>query len=318
MKAAILEPLLAVLYDPSKGVDQLLQGLSCVSHLLLILFRAHRTSFMTGQLYHDTQAMVRALFHCVRQAQQHCPSEPMFLWQVGTDGLENLFALVRTLTHASNVDAKELADRLGAAVALEEIYNKHPDWTKVSRRLNETLDHMNVLTWEKGGPDCDVRGVDVIACWKGGRADASAVLRGHSDFTEVSQQTFADLRDENITMLRPFGYVHRRTCFCFFPCLSSEAIRPFIPFRHGDIFAGCDKYLNHVFVLRACKTNCRISGVSGEVLAGSGRSLQYGHCVAGTHYCSSDMMLSVCMPLASHPDHTWKSDLSSVMLAFNL
>lgn len=178
-----------------------------MAHLLLILFRAHRTSFMTGQLYHDTQAMIRALFYCVLQAQQHCPSEPMFLWQVGTDGLENLFALVRTMTHASNVDAKELADRLGAAVALEEIYNKHPDWTKVSRRLNGTLDHMNVVTWEKGGPpgNCDVRGVDVGACWKGGRADATMVLRRHSDYTDVSQETFEDLGNEDITMFQPFG-----------------------------------------------------------------------------------------------------------------
>lgn len=76
---------------------------------------------MTGQNYHDTQAMVRALFYCVSKAQKHCLSEPTFLWQVGTDGLENLFTLVRTLTPASNVDAKELADCLGPAVALEEV-----------------------------------------------------------------------------------------------------------------------------------------------------------------------------------------------------
>lgn len=255
---------------------------------------------MTGQLYHDTQAMVRALFHCVRQAQQHCPSEPMFLWQVGTDGLENLFALVRTLTHASNVDAKELADRLGAAVALEEIYNKHPDWAKVSRRLNETLDHMNVLTWEKGGPsgNCDVRGVDVTACWKGGRADASAVLRGHSDYTEVSQQTFDDLRDENITMLRPFGYVPRRTCFPPPPVSLFRSHSTIHTVSSWCYSCRVRQVTQPRLRIAGMQKNCRISGVSREVPAGSCNTVIV--LLAPTSSCCVDMMLSVRMPLADH------------------
>ncbi|CAN0485749.1 unnamed protein product, partial [Scytosiphon promiscuus] len=149
---AIAEKLLAVLCDPSKTVGELLEGLSCVAHLLLILFRALRTAAMTGQLYHDLQATIRGIFTVVLKVQEHCPATPVFLWQIGTDALENLFAVLRTLTHASNVDGKELGDRLGAAVALEEIYAKHPGWARTSRRLslavNGEIYHTNVRSWE--------------------------------------------------------------------------------------------------------------------------------------------------------------------------
>ncbi|CAM9196785.1 unnamed protein product, partial [Hapterophycus canaliculatus] len=172
---ARLEKLLAPLFDVEKDVATLLEGLSCVAHMQLILFRQHKTNLMTGQLYHDTQATIRAIFFCVIRAKKHCPAEPFFMHQVATDGLENAFAVARTLTHASNFDTKELGDRLGAAVSLEEIYERNPKWKRISKRLNGSLDHMNVRSWLDGGPDgtapgnCDVRRVDVLECWNGGR-----------------------------------------------------------------------------------------------------------------------------------------------------
>lgn len=207
MKAAIAEDLLAVLCDPAKTVGQLLEGLSRVSHLLLIIFRARRTAFMTGQLYHDLQATIRGIYFCALKVQQHCPAMDLYLWQIGTDALENSFAVVRTLTHASNVDGKELGDRLGAAVALEEIYAKHPNWAKKSRRLNDSIDHMNVKTWSEAGPagGCDVRGLDVVECWNDGRRAALRVLQAHDDFADVTQDTFDHLEAKRVTMFFPFG-----------------------------------------------------------------------------------------------------------------
>ncbi|CAN0325198.1 unnamed protein product [Ectocarpus sp. 4 AP-2014] len=211
VKAVIAEKLLAVLRDPSKTVRELLEGLSCVAHLLLILYRALRTATMTGQLYHDLQATIRGIFYVVLRVQQHCKARPVFLWQIGTDALENLFAVVRTLIHGSNVDGKELGDRLGAAVALEEIYAKHPGWAKKSRRLSLArlgeIDHMNVSTWLAAGPDngCDVRGVKVAGCWNEGRRIALGVLQDHEEYNGVSQTTFDSFKDKGITMFFPFG-----------------------------------------------------------------------------------------------------------------
>lgn len=166
---------------------------------------------MTAQLYHDTQATIRASFHCVALAREHCCAQPMFLWQIGTDGLENLFAVARTLTHAGNFDAKEFGDRLSAAVSLEEIYSKRPEWKRVSWRLNESLDHMNTRSWLDGGPEggaegnCDVRNVVLKSCWEGGRRDATTILQEHRDFSHVTQVTFEELCQKDVTMLRPFG-----------------------------------------------------------------------------------------------------------------
>lgn len=211
MKAVIADKLLAVLCDPTKTVGGLLEGLSCVAHLLLHLFRALRTAAMTGQLYHDLQATIRGIFSVVLKVQEHCPATPVFLWQIGTDALENLFAVVRTLAHASNVDGKKLGDRLGAAVALEEIYANHDDWARKARRLSLTfdrkIDHMNVRTWVNAGPhgSCDVRGVNVAACWNEGRRMALGVLQDHEEYTGVTQATFDGFKDEGITMFSSFG-----------------------------------------------------------------------------------------------------------------
>ncbi|CAM9909880.1 unnamed protein product, partial [Sphacelaria rigidula] len=175
---AIAKRLLAVLFDNTKGIGELLQGLSCVAHLLLILFRANETAFKTSQSYHDIQATVRGVFFVVQQAKTLCPGEKMYLWQVGSDGLENLFAVVRTLTNSRNVDLKELGERLGAAVAMEKVYSDHKSWRQVSRRLNDTLDHMNTSTWDKGAVgNTDVRCVDIASVWESGCMDAVSVLQ---------------------------------------------------------------------------------------------------------------------------------------------
>ena len=71
------EKLLAVLCDPSKTVGELLEGLSCVAHLLLTLFRALGTAIMTGQLYNDLRATIRGIVHVVLKVQEHCPATPV-------------------------------------------------------------------------------------------------------------------------------------------------------------------------------------------------------------------------------------------------
>lgn len=173
-----------------------------MAHLLLVLYRTHATRAMTGQLYHDTQATIRATFHCVVKAKEHCPAQPVFLWQLGTDGLENSFAIVRTLTHARNCDAKELGGRLGATVSPVEIWSVHPYWASISRRLHACTAHMNVRSWEPGGDDnCSVR--DVVSCWRKGSGDAVSILACHPDFASTTQATFTTLNEEGVSMFKP-------------------------------------------------------------------------------------------------------------------
>lgn len=61
------------------------------------------------------------------KAKGHSPERPIYVWQIGSDGAQNLFAVTRTPTHARNVDPKELGGCLGAAASLEEVYNDNLD-----------------------------------------------------------------------------------------------------------------------------------------------------------------------------------------------
>lgn len=143
---------------------------------------------MTGKLYRDTQATILGIVYCVLQVQQHYSAMTIFLWQIGTNALEILLAVVRTLTHASNVDGKALGECLGADVALEEIYAKYPGWAKKCRRLNNSINHVNVRSWSEGGQtgSCDVRDVNVVEFWNEVRITATSALQAHGDYKDVA------------------------------------------------------------------------------------------------------------------------------------
>lgn len=160
-----------MLFDLKKLVGDLLQGVSRVSYMLLILFRAHEKGVMSHQLYHDKHATVWAAFHLVARTNAQCSAQPLLLWHFCTDSFKRLFGVVRKITHGENRDAKELGDRQGAAVSLVETWSKHPDWCRISRRLHEgTQGQMNDRKWEHKGrqANCSGPSVDCASCWKKG------------------------------------------------------------------------------------------------------------------------------------------------------
>lgn len=174
-----------------------------------MLFRMNKTGVIPAQLYHDMQATIRAKYYLVGEAQRRCPNENMYLWMAGTDGLENLFTVVRTLTHARNVDAKELSERFGAAVGVEQVYEKKPELRRTSTRLNG-VDHVSPGQWDKNGPlyNTSVRDVDVdlSSCWYDGTRDAIDILRCHPSFkTTLDDGTISSLKELGVTTFLPFG-----------------------------------------------------------------------------------------------------------------
>ncbi|CAM9922563.1 unnamed protein product, partial [Sphacelaria rigidula] len=106
-------------------------------------------------------------------------TKKLYLWMAGTDGLENLFAVVRTLTHARNVDSKELSERFSAAIGVEQVFEKNAASKRTSKRLNGTLDHTTTHHWDDNGPvsNTNVRNVDLPSCWYDGRRDAVRILQ---------------------------------------------------------------------------------------------------------------------------------------------
>jgi len=52
------------------------------------------------------------------------------------DGEEQLFSILRTMGHGRNFDLLQLEERIGHAMQVAEVYSRHPEWDRGSRRLS--------------------------------------------------------------------------------------------------------------------------------------------------------------------------------------
>ena len=176
--------------------------LSEFAHLSLVLYRLNGTSYMSNQLYGDSQVMVKNAFFYLAKQILADPRLPVLLTLSGDDRLENLFGRVRMQgAHNCSVDLKTLMDRLAAAMDLCRIFSVHPSWDQGHRRLNysrmEHCDHLKPSAW-KG--DIAAQSCDPQSAWFSGRSRAESILK--------SYHVTADYRDifihNDIDMLRPF------------------------------------------------------------------------------------------------------------------
>lgn len=101
-------------------IDQLVK-LSFLSHILLYSFRRNGTKFLTTDLYADIQSTIQDAFVCAAIFQEHESGLKMYLYMLGTDQLESLYATIRTLTHATSCDFLELHDRIKIALQIEKV-----------------------------------------------------------------------------------------------------------------------------------------------------------------------------------------------------
>ena len=65
-----------------------------------------------------------------------------------TDPLEQMFGIIRDL-HGSGTqfDCIQFEGRASAAMSIQAIYSRHPEWQRGSRRLTRSLGHMNPRAW---------------------------------------------------------------------------------------------------------------------------------------------------------------------------
>ena len=164
-----------------------LQHLAAASHLMMCLYNLDKGRFMTVQLYYDLTVMVKDTYFCVAKTQLHDPDGQFWIILLGTDGLEKLFGIVRTIARSDmNCDALQLTDRLGISSTCNRILAHHPDWLSGPRRLSlkaaseqgaetsQKLDHINPASW-KG--NLYVKNVVLRRCWSKGREDALKELQ---------------------------------------------------------------------------------------------------------------------------------------------
>ncbi|KAJ7824429.1 hypothetical protein B0H13DRAFT_1658509, partial [Mycena leptocephala] len=176
-------------------LSQRLESLSKFAHMAFVFYRLHGSSFLSNQLYGDLQALVKSAFFCVARQQELDPEQAFYLYQLGSDRLEELFAEVRTESHDSNFDALQLSERLSSAADAQGIFDEHPEWHQGHIRrswFGKEADHVNP-TYFTG--DQTVKHVVHTTVWRSGYYAAVDCLSKHGidfDFEEALSRDGVD------------------------------------------------------------------------------------------------------------------------------
>ncbi|KAG2029443.1 hypothetical protein BDR03DRAFT_803659, partial [Suillus americanus] len=195
--AILCESLVEPFFNCKMSLKQQLKCLATYAHLSFLLYRNHGTSFMSNQLYGDTQATVKNVMFLVAKVQILDDTQPFYLIQDGDDRLEGSFGHVRTDDHDPNMGVQRLCKKLGSAADRSDIFECHADWDRGHRRLGNGklgADHTNPTSW-KG--DVVSGGVSLQMEWIRGTGAVTAILkslgRDVPDWTELFYSGTVDL-----------------------------------------------------------------------------------------------------------------------------
>ncbi|KAF4590061.1 hypothetical protein EYR38_009359 [Pleurotus pulmonarius] len=188
--------------NPLLSLSEQLTSLSKFAHLAFVHHRLHGTSFMINQLYADLQGVVKTAFFCVAKQKVLDRTKPFYLYQQGSDRLEQTFGTIRSMTHDQNVDVVQLCERLSDCVDVDKIFANHPDWKRAHRRLSYTgtegVDHVNPKYFTG---DLIVNNVVLSGVWKSGRIEADLMLQER----HIGFDLKGALQADGVDFLCPYG-----------------------------------------------------------------------------------------------------------------
>ncbi|KAF8056026.1 hypothetical protein FPV67DRAFT_686987 [Lyophyllum atratum] len=161
------------------SLSEQLEHLSAAAHLLLVLYRKSGKDFIPTLLYTDLMIMIKNAFFCVAKAKVDDPEGSFWLILLGTDRLEELFGILRTMIgNDANLDMYQLVCRLSGTTEVSNILSKYPHWDRAPRRLKlpaitrdsqelpDKSDHIKPASWRG---NVAVKNVTLITCWRRGR-----------------------------------------------------------------------------------------------------------------------------------------------------
>lgn len=115
------------------SLSEQLVHLSAAAHLLIALFAKAQanTMLMPTQLYVDIMIMIKNVYFCVAKAKADDPEGRFWVILLGTDRLETLFGILRTMIgNDANLDLLQLGLRLTGTTEVSTILAKHPQWDR--------------------------------------------------------------------------------------------------------------------------------------------------------------------------------------------
>jgi len=195
------------------SLSEQLEHLSTAVHLILALYVDDdaRSHFIPTSLFVNIGIMVKNAFFCIAKAKVDHLNDPFFLVLLGTDRLESLFGILRTMVgNDANLDVLQLALQITSTTEVSTILAKHPEWDRsprrlclptVSKTLNElsnSLDHVGPRAYpcpDKLLPS----GLTLATPWKRGRH----LLEDKYPWIRSILQSVSSI--ENASILTPYG-----------------------------------------------------------------------------------------------------------------
>lgn len=214
LSSFILKPVLGGVDGSRESCDleHALQASAATSHILLVIFRTQKGEFMPAQLYHDMQSTIKSLYVDTARLLLQYRRADLNFFLLGTNELEKLFGILRSLFTGRGFDIKELGERIGATIDIHRIKSENPRWAMGSKRLSASGSHdsVNIKSWLG---KCSL--VGEAAClrlfWEDGRKDALAALAGHPYYGEVvdgemrAEAILKGAEADGSTMMRALG-----------------------------------------------------------------------------------------------------------------
>jgi hypothetical protein len=190
--------------------DQI-EHLSAAAHLAIILYKLAGKDFIPTNLYIDLMIIIKNVLFCVAKAKIDDPDGEFWIILLGTDRLEELFGILRTMVgNDTNLDNLQLVSRLSGTTEVANILAKYPQWDRSPRRLKlpamsresneipDSADHIKPGSW-RGNVQVKLKDVSLQTSWNRGRRIIEQELEGLKYVLHELDNT------DGTDILSPFG-----------------------------------------------------------------------------------------------------------------
>jgi len=160
-------------------LSEQIEHLSAAAHLALILYRLASKEFIPTNLYIDLMIMIKNAIFCIAKMKVDDPDGEFWIILLGTDRLEELFGILRTMVgNDANLDILQLVSRLAGTTEVSNILAKYPQWDRSPRRLKlpamsreskeipDSADHIKPGSWRG---NVRLKDVSLQTSWNRGR-----------------------------------------------------------------------------------------------------------------------------------------------------
>ncbi|KAG5634895.1 hypothetical protein H0H81_000401 [Sphagnurus paluster] len=191
------------------SLSEQIEHLSAAAHLALALFRLAGKKFIPTNLYIDLMIMIKNAIISIAKAKIDDLDGEFWIILLGTDRLEELFGILRTMVgNDANLDILQLTSRLAGTTEVSNILAKYPQWDRSPRRLKlpamsrdskeipDSADHIKPSSWRG---NVKVKDVSLQTSWNRGRRMVEEECEGLKPILHELNEI------EGIDILSPFG-----------------------------------------------------------------------------------------------------------------